>query len=213
MKTAARDTRSAYEGVRKRPRSRKKDILAALIIILLLAFVISGTKIQSVDEYYLTHIDDITPQSATVTLSIECKTVLENLSVLDPALKAGDFVPEDGVILPCTRYVLRPGDTVYDILSRAVRYNKIQMEYQGADKNSFSSVYIKGINYLYEFSCGPLSGWMYTVNGICPQYGCSKYERSDGDRIEWVYTCDLGRDVGCIWMQNEQNARQTEGQK
>ena len=96
MKKAARDTRSAYEGVRKRPRSRKKDILAALIIILLLAFVISGTKIQSVDEYYLTHIDDITPQSATVTLSIECKTVLENLSVLDPALKAGDFVPEDG---------------------------------------------------------------------------------------------------------------------
>ena len=213
MKTAARDTRSAYEGVRKRPRSRKKDILAALIIILLLAFVISGTKIQSVDEYYLTHIDDITPQSATVTLSIECKTVLENLSVLDPALKAGDFVPEDGVILPCTRYVLRPGDTVYNILSRAVRYNKIQMEYQGADKNSFSSVYIKGINYLYEFSCGPLSGWMYTVNGIFPQYGCSKYELSDGDRIEWVYTCDLGRDVGCIWMQNAQNARQTEGQK
>lgn len=213
MKTAARDTRSAYEGVRKRPRSRKKDILAALIIILLLAFVISGTKIQSVDEYYLTHIDDITPQSATVTLSIECKTVLENLSVLDPALKAGDFVPEDGVILPCTRYVLRPGDTVYDILSRAVRYNKIQMEYQGADKNSFSSVYIKGINYLYEFSCGPLSGWMYTVNGIFPQYGCSKYELSDGDRIEWVYTCDLGRDVGCIWMKNTQNARQTEEQK
>lgn len=213
MKTAARDTRSAYEGVRKRPRSRKKDILAALIIILLLAFVISGTKIQSVDEYYLTHIDDITPQSATVTLSIECKTVLDNLSVLDPALKAGNFVPEDGVILPCTRYVLRPGDTVYDILSRAVRYNKIQMEYQGADKNSFSSVYIKGINYLYEFSCGPLSGWMYTVNGIFPQYGCSKYELSDGDRIEWLYTCDLGRDVGCIWMQNGQNARQTEGQK
>lgn len=213
MKTAARETQTAHEGVRKRPRSRKKDILAALIIILLLAFVISGTKIQSVDEYYLTHIDDITPQSATVTLSIECKTVLENLSVLDPALKAGDFVPEDGVILPCTRYVLRPGDTVYDILSRAVRYNKIQMEYQGADKNSFSSVYIKGINYLYEFSCGPLSGWMYTVNGIFPQYGCSKYELSDGDRIEWVYTCDLGRDVGCIWMQNEQNARQTEGQK
>lgn len=213
MKTSARETQTAHEGARKRPRSRKKDILAALIIILLLAFVISGTKIQSVDEYYLTHIDDITPQSATVTLSIECKTVLENLSVLDPALKAGNFVPEDGVILPCTRYVLRPGDTVYDILSRAVRYNKIQMEYQGADKNSFSSVYIKGINYLYEFSCGPLSGWMYTVNGIFPQYGCSKYELSDGDRIEWVYTCDLGRDVGCIWMQNAQNARQTEEQK
>ena len=203
MKTAARETQTAHEGVRKRPRSRKKDILAALIIILLLAFVISGTKIQSVDEYYLTHIDDITPQSATVTLSIECKTVLENLSVLDPALKAGNFVPEDGVILPCTRYVLRPGDTVYDILSRAVRYNKIQMEYQGADKNSYGSVYVQGISYLYEFSCGPLSGWMYKVNGEYPNYGCSKYKLKDGDVIEWVYTCDLGKDVGCEWMGEE----------
>ena len=38
----------------------KKDILAILFIILAAVFVINGTEIQSVDEYYLTHIDDIT---------------------------------------------------------------------------------------------------------------------------------------------------------
>ena len=199
MKTAARDTRSAYEGVRKRPRSRKKDILAALIIILLLAFVISGTKIQSVDDYYLTHLDDIKEDSLTVFLSIDCSTILNNWDDLDPNLRKEKYVPSDGVILPRTEYVLRNGDTVYDILSRAVRHNKIQMEYQGANESAYGSVYIKGINYLYEFSCGPLSGWMYKVNGEFPGYGCSKYVLKDGDVIEWVYTCDLGRDVGSDW--------------
>lgn len=46
---------------------------------------------------------------------------------------------------------------------------------------------------------GPLSGWMYKVNGEFPGYGSSKYKLSNGDVIEWVYTCDLGRDVGNTW--------------
>ena len=107
------------------------------------------------------------------------------------------------MILPPTEYVLRPGDTVFDILDRAVRYNKIQMEYQGSDENSYGSVYIRGINYLYEFSCGPLSGWMYRVDGEYPNFGCSKYELKDGQNIEWIYTCDLGEDVGCEWVGKE----------
>lgn len=177
----------------------KKDLLAICVVVLLLVFICTGTKIQSVDDYYLTHIDDITEDSETVFLSIECGTILENWDDLDPALRYEKYVPSDGVILKKTEYVLRPKDTVYDILDRAVRHNKIQMEYQGANENAFGSVYIQGINYLYEFSCGPLSGWMYRVNGKFPNYGCSKYELKDGDVIEWVYTCDLGRDVGSDW--------------
>ncbi len=181
----------------------KKDLLAILAVILLIVIVVNGTNIQSVDEYYLTHIDDITPDSETVIISIRCNTILNNWDDLDPALQEGDYIPSDGVILPPTEYVLRPGDTVYDILSRAVRYNRIQMEYQGADKNSYGSVYIQGINYLYEFSCGPLSGWMYRVDGVFPEFGCSRYELRDGQVIEWVYTCDLGRDVGCLWVEGD----------
>lgn len=177
----------------------KKDLLALLFVLLLIAVVMGGTHIQSVDEYYLTHIDDITPESETVTISIRCDTILDNWDDLRPELQSDEFVPPDGVILAETEYVLRPGDTVFDILDRAVRYNRIQMEFQGADKNSFGSVYIQGIHYLYEFSCGPLSGWMYRVNGTFPNYGCSRYELRDGDVIEWVYTCDLGKDVGSAW--------------
>ncbi len=181
----------------------KKDFLVLGAIILLLAILLSGTKIQSVDEYYLTHLDDITEDSETVTLSINCSTVLDHWNKLSPALRDDKYVPPDGWILQETEYVLRPGDTAFDILSRAVRYNKIQMEYQGADANVYNSVYVKGINYLYEYSCGPLSGWMYRVNEKYPNYGCDSYELNDGDKVEFIYTCDLGRDVGGYFKKGE----------
>ena len=37
---------------------------------------------------------------------------------------------------------------------------------------------------------------MYKVKGWFPNYGCSRYQGEDGDAICWVYTCDLGADVG-----------------
>lgn len=174
----------------------KKDIIIIFTAILLVAVLIMGTDFQTVDEYYLTHIDDITPDSKTVTISIMCDSVFENYDKLSPPLKDSSYIPKDGVILKKTEYVLREGDTVYDILSRAVRYNKIQFEYQGAEKNPFGSVYVQGISYLYEFSCGSNSGWVYRVNGEFPNCGCSKYVLKDGDSIEWIYTCTLGFDEG-----------------
>lgn len=172
----------------------KKDLFAIVVIVALVALVASGTKVQSVDDYYLTHIDDITEDSQTVTISIRCDTILDNWDKLDDSLKSDKYVPADGVILPTFRVVLRKGDTVYDIFSRVTRYSKIVTDC--VYTVNYSSVYVKGINHLYEFSCGELSGWMYRVNGVFPGYGCSKYALKDGDVIEWVYTCDLGRDVG-----------------
>ena len=43
---------------------------------------------------------------------------------------------------------------------------------------------------------GELSGWMYRVDGWFPNYGCSRYQLQDGDVVEWLYTCDLGADIG-----------------
>ena len=183
----------------------KKDLLVGAFIILLVIMLARGTKIQSVNEYYLTHIDEIMPDSKVVTLSIKCDTILDNWENLDHRLQNEKYVPKNGIILSPTKYVLRPDDTVFDILDRAVRHNKIQMEFQASYLNSYGSVYVQGINYLYEFSCGELSGWMYSVNEKFPNYGCSKYILEPDDIIEWSYTCDLGRDVGCTWLENEKN--------
>jgi len=166
----------------------KKDLIVAVIAIFLIVVIACGTKIQSVDDYYLTHIDDITPDSQTVTVSIRCDTVFDNWDKLDDNLKYEKYVPQSGAILDDYKMVLRKGDTVYDVLNRAVRHHKIHMEC--VYSANYGSVYVQGINNLYEFSCGELSGWMYRVNGVFPNYGCSKYVLKDGDVVEWVYTCD-----------------------
>lgn len=172
----------------------RKDFLVLAFVGLIIALLLSGTKIQSVEEYYLTHIDEITEDSETVSLTIRSDAVLNALDKLQPELLP--YVEEDGIILNKTEYVLRPGDTVFEILNRATRHHRIQMEYQGADMNIYNSVYVQGIQYLYEFSCGPLSGWMYEVNGEFPSYGISQYTLRNGDDIAFHYTCNLGRDIG-----------------
>lgn len=172
----------------------RKDILTIAFIVFLVAFIASGTKIQSVEEYYMTHADDITPESDVVTLTIRSDAALASIERIKPELHP--FIEQDGVILEKTPYVLREGDTVFDILNRATRQQKIQMEYQGADLNIYNSIYVQGIHYLYEFSCGPLSGWMYSVNGEFPNKGVSQYKVEDEDDIVFNYTCNLGKDIG-----------------
>lgn len=135
-----------------------------------------------------------------VTISIRCDTILDNYDKLDPALQKEKFVPSNGVILKKTQFPLEAGENVFDILVKATRKHRIHMEYQGADQNQYGSVYVQGINNLYEFSCGDLSGWMYHVNGTYPNVGASVYEVKDGDHIQWNYTCDLGRDLGVDWL-------------
>lgn len=66
----------------------KKDILIIFTVIILVAVLLMGTELQSVDDYYLTHIDDITPQSKTVTLTIDCRDILNNYDKLTPSLKS-----------------------------------------------------------------------------------------------------------------------------
>ncbi|RKJ43383.1 DUF4430 domain-containing protein, partial [Butyricicoccus sp. 1XD8-22] len=135
-----------------------------------------------------------------VTIGIYVKSLLNNMDLLHPSLRSDQYVPRNGIILGPTRYeLLSDNETVWDILVRATKEHNIQMEYQGADQNIYNSVYIEGINHLYEFSAGELSGWMYSVNGDFPNYGSSQYILKDGDVIEWHYTVDLGRDLGDDW--------------
>jgi hypothetical protein len=83
---------------------------------------------------------------------------------------------------------------VLDVLKRATRAAKIPFEFAGVQ--AYNTAYIKGVYNIYEFDCGPLSGWLYKVNGLFPSYGLSSYTLKQGDAVEIVYTCDLGYDVG-----------------
>ena len=102
-----------------------------------------------------------------------------------------DYIPADGVILAETEYEIEEGDTVFDILTEAARQYRIQVETAGR----WNMIYVAGINYLYELDFGDLSGWIYHVNGFAPPVGCGEYVLEDGDKIEWLYSCDIGNDL------------------
>jgi hypothetical protein len=90
--------------------------------------------------------------------------------------------------------VFYEGESAFNLLQREMKRAKIHMEFMNTP--IYNSAYIEAINNLYEFDAGELSGWLYSVNDWYPNYGCSRYQLKDGDKIVWNYTCDLGRDLG-----------------
>ncbi len=126
------------------------------------------------------------------TLSISCATINDNVSLLNP--EKLELVPEDGWILSATAVTFNEGESVFDVLLRTCKENGIHLEFENTP--IYNSAYIEGINNLYEFDCGDLSGWKYKVNDWFPNYGCSRYKLKDGDVVCWMYTCDLGADIG-----------------
>ena len=168
---------------------------------------------QKTDKYHTDPVPSgkpqpVEPENANVnnnekscTLSVTCKTILDNMDMLDP-LKY-DLVPEDGVIFKETTVHFYEGESVFNVLQRELKKAKIHMEF--TDTPMYNSAYIEGINNIYEFDCGEGSGWMYRVNGWFPNYGCSRYQLKDGDKIEWIYTCSLGKDIGAYVSENEKN--------
>ena len=151
-------------------------IAAAVAILIVLL-----TNFQSADTFYGT--TDCGGSVGAVTLEIRCDTAVGKLD--------SEYIPKDGCILKETKFDLKKGDTVYDVLIKAAKEYGIQTDISGGRELA----YVKGINYLYEFDCGDLSGWMYLVNGVSPSVGCGEYTLSDGDKVEWLYTCNLGEDL------------------
>ena len=127
------------------------------------------------------------PVKKYVTLEIRVDTILKNYDKLDEKLKNEKFVPSSGVVFVKTKFELKDGETPLDILAKT----GIHMDSQG----SGGSAYVRGINNVYEFSCGELSGWMYKVNGSYPNSGVGAYTLKDGDVVSFNYTCNLGRDL------------------
>ena len=164
---------------------KKRNIKHYLAILLLagaaVAFILL-TNFESKEAY--ARVEEKTHPSGSVTMTITCGVLADED---DKPL----VIPDDGVILPETTFTLGEGDTVYDILLEASKRYDIRIDNRGSE----SSAYIAGIQYLYEFEYGSLSGWMYRVNGVFPDVGCQGYRLKDGDRIEWLYTKDIGKDL------------------
>lgn len=166
-----------------RGKGNKKNLIVVWIVAVLALGVVFFTDFKSAEDYYNGEGVEKENVTGTVTLAIRCDTLVGKSD--------SQYIPPDGVILEKTEFSIEEGDTVYDILVEATRKYMLQMENTG----SGDMVYIAGIQYLYEFDYGELSGWIYRVNGETPSVGCKEYKLSDGDAIEWLYTCELGKDL------------------
>lgn len=198
--------------LKKKLGKRKSSNAIMVIIILTVAAAGIGFALQSGvfdnkpelgSEYKITQIPDnrlVTSENTEniCTITIRCDTVLDNQDLLEEAKVP--YVPADGVILPEVTVEFTPGENVFDVLQRVCEAADIPLEYSWTPL--YDSYYLEGICHLYEFDCGPESGWMYQVNGTFPNYGCSSYEVQPGDSIEWLYSCiGLGADLGADVME------------
>ena len=198
--------------LKKKLGKRKSSNAIMVIIILTVAAAGIGFALQSGifdnkpelgSEYKITQIPDnrlVTSENTEniCTITIRCDTVLDNQNLLEEAKVP--YVPADGVILPEITVEFTPGENVFDVLQRVCEAADIPLEYSWTPL--YDSYYLEGICHLYEFDCGPESGWMYQVSGKFPNYGCSSYEVQPGDRIEWLYSCiGLGTDLGADVME------------
>lgn len=127
------------------------------------------------------------PVTFSCTISISCANILNHLDSLDPAKT--ELVPESGVILGTTTVTVTEGDSVYDVLRRTCSNAGISLDASFTPVTG--SAYVRGIQNIYEFDCGSLSGWKYSVNGSYSNYGCSAYILKEGDSIQWNYVCDI----------------------
>lgn len=108
------------------------------------------------------------------------------ISVKDPGAKKG----QKKVYFEEKEMKIKKGETAFSLLERT------GLNLRTSRHPVYSGVYVEAIEDFGEFDDGPLSGWMYRVNGKFPDYSSSLYKIKDGDILEWLYTRELGEDIG-----------------
>lgn len=119
----------------------------------------------------------------TVSLTVDCSDILSNMDSLKKE-KQG-LVPENGIVFSVSDIEITEGESVFDVLKRALTSSGVHLEFNLAPVTN--SAYIEGIGNIYEFDCGERSGWKYSVNGEYPRVGCSDYKVNPGDKIVFIY--------------------------
>jgi len=131
--------------------------------------------------------------SGKINISGEYKEFSISTTADEPAAEPQETVSlyirgYKGVVLPRTAVEIQEGDTVLDVLIKVLDENGIAYEIRDG--------YVASIADQREFDRGSGSGWMYRINGVFPDVGAGMVKVKDGDRIEFLYTEDLGEDLG-----------------
>jgi hypothetical protein len=93
-----------------------------------------------------------------------------------------------GVILDESNIKIKEGESVLSFTLRMLDEKGISYK----NKNG----YISSIDGQAEFDRGDESGWMFLVNGVLSGKGAGAVTVINGDTVKWLYTEDLGKDIG-----------------
>lgn len=142
-----------------------------------------STKVETnQDNNTPTSDDNVANGKRYITLSIDCKTILNNLNELPEQYHS--FVPSNGVILAEKKVSINEGDTMFDVIVKVTKMQKIQLSSIGG--------YIQSINNLPEKLFNGSGGWMYEVNGVYGDKGSKEYVLNNNDKVKWRYSCYNG---------------------
>lgn len=166
---------------------KSKSKLSAVTTSTTDAYAVTATATHLQADKPNTKITSTTSSKKTCTITIECKSILDNMDDLKSGHEA--YVPKNGIILSEYEATFNGKATVYDLLKKACDDNKIPYN----AKTTIYSVYISGINNLDEFDCGGDSGWLYYVNGKMPNVSCDSIKLKDGDKVVFSYTCSYNK--------------------
>jgi hypothetical protein len=94
------------------------------------------------------------------------------------------IVGDRGTILSSTKVEIKEGNTVLDVTLSILKQKGIPISVRG----SGSSAYVEGIDNLFEFDHGPLSGWTAKRNDTILDQSSDAIQVKNGDTIQWIYT-------------------------
>lgn len=123
----------------------------------------------------------------TCSLTISCSDILAHKDQFTQ--EQLEIVPANGTILQENNISFQEGETVFQVLLRETKRLKIPMDHMTSP--AFQTEYVKAIGSIYEKDYGASSGWLFAVNGKQPAAGCSAYKLKSGDKIQWIFNCEL----------------------
>ena len=124
-----------------------------------------------------------------------------------------------GTIIPQTKVPFKSGESIAQVTIRLLDHLGIGYSYTGSVTGNFylasiQNFEVKNTPYdsMGEFDAGTGSGWMITLNGWFIDKSTAAFAVSDGDVIQWKYTCQVGKDIGDTYSGGN-GSNQTEANK
>ena len=129
-------------------------------------------------------------------ITVKFRLIGAEVAKRDVDLSKNTYLPNYVTWISTKTYRVPVGTTVGEVFKMATEAAGI--EYAGYENNYISTMKAPaflGGKWLGEFTNGPKSGWMYTVNGSHPNKGLVDWVLSNNDFVVWHYVNDYSYEV------------------